>query len=143
MELDVTFIELKTDQDWIRAFPVMQEFRPSLQLSELLSRRVELQAKGYRLIGLERGDEIVAFAGIQILPHLSRSQELRVSDFATKGRLRSMGLGAQLMAHIETIARASHCSRILLYSQLSKERAHAFYERQGFVRYGVEFAKGV
>lgn len=133
--------ELVSESDWRLAFPIFHAMRPSLSQEGLLGRRETLQRDGYQLLGLWHNGHIVAVAGIQFLPHILRDTELRVHDLATDPNHRSSGFGAYLLAHIEGIAQHVGCSRVLLYSRNTNERAHMFYEREGYLRYGVEFCK--
>ena len=84
---------------------------------------------------------LVGVAGVQILPHISLGSELRVHDLAVVPELRSKGHGSILLKHVEELAASHACSRVLLYSRLTNERAHKFYDQGGYTRYGVEFCK--
>ena len=140
MKLDTLVSELITEQDWRNAWPVLVAYRPQLKLDDLLARREELQSEGYKLIGLCIQDQVKAMAGIQVLPHILGSKDLRVHDLATHPDERRKGYGEQLMGAIVNLARQLKCSRILLYSRLSNTNAHRFYEKKaGLERYGIEF----
>jgi GNAT superfamily N-acetyltransferase len=45
---------------------------------------------------------------------------------------RSVGAGAKLLAAAEAWARKKKCALMMVRSNVIRERAHAFYERQGF-----------
>ena len=47
-------------------------------------------------------------------------------------KLRSQGIGAQLMAECEARARAAGCTIIQLTTDRSRKDAHRFYERLGY-----------
>lgn len=46
--------------------------------------------------------------------------------------LRGKGAGAALMAGLERVARAAHCTKLMLLSSRSRSDAHAFFLRLGF-----------
>lgn len=45
---------------------------------------------------------------------------------------RSSGIGAELLAAAETWAREHGASRMVVRSRIARERAHRFYEREGY-----------
>nr|WP_295785107.1 GNAT family N-acetyltransferase [Rhodoferax sp.] len=47
--------------------------------------------------------------------------------------MRSQGMGAALLRHIEAFCLANDCSKIMLLSSFQREQAHRFFERAGFV----------
>jgi GNAT superfamily N-acetyltransferase len=47
---------------------------------------------------------------------------------------RGRGVGGALVSTAEAWARAHHCATIRVRSRVARERAHAFYEREGFSR---------
>lgn len=61
---------------------------------------------------------------------------------------RRQGFGEQLLAHLEQLAIARHCTKLMLLSAASREAAHAFFHscgfngdhKRGFVKYRREFA---
>lgn len=46
---------------------------------------------------------------------------------------RGMGIGAELLAAAEGWARARGCRRLVVATRITRERAHRFYARQGYV----------
>jgi GNAT superfamily N-acetyltransferase len=57
----------------------------------------------------------------------SRGRLLQVDDLVTDPATRSAGVGARLMAELETRARRAGCERIELDSGVSNHGAHRFY----------------
>jgi GNAT superfamily N-acetyltransferase len=45
---------------------------------------------------------------------------------------RSTGIGAELLAAAERWARARDCHRLVVATRITRERAHAFYAREGY-----------
>ena len=62
--------------------------------------------------------------------------------------MRGGGMGHRLMAHVEQLALAQHCTKLMLLSSITREAAHAFFRRCGFrsdtkhafVKYRSQFA---
>jgi GNAT superfamily N-acetyltransferase len=71
--------------------------------------------------------------------HVAIERGLEASDVAglrglvVDERHRSGGVGAELLRAAETWAREHHCARLTVRSRVTRERAHRFYEREGFV----------
>ena len=71
--------------------------------------------------------------------HVGLERVLEASDVATiKGLVvdqghRSSGVGAELLAAAEAWARERGCARMTVRSRVTRERAHRFYEREGYV----------
>ncbi len=71
--------------------------------------------------------------------HVGRELLLEASDTATLQGLvvddahRSAGVGAELLRAAEAWARANGCTRVTVRSRIARERAHRFYEREGYV----------
>jgi ribosomal protein S18 acetylase RimI-like enzyme len=54
---------------------------------------------------------------------------------------RSRGIGKLLTDHVLEIALSEACDMIMLDAYLENEKAHAFYEREGFTKRGYHFLK--
>ena len=71
--------------------------------------------------------------------HVGRELLLEASDTATLQGLvvddahRSAGVGAELLRAAEAWARANGCIRMTVRSRIARDRAHRFYEREGYV----------
>ncbi len=71
--------------------------------------------------------------------HVGGELLLEASDTATLQGLvvddahRSAGIGAELLRAAEAWARSNGCIRMTVRSRIARERAHRFYEREGYV----------
>jgi hypothetical protein len=74
---------LTTEADWQNAAPVMRVLRPTLDIPDFLSRRAQLLAEGYCLLGVHVGELVVSIASYTISPHVTYGRELLVHDMAT------------------------------------------------------------
>jgi N-acetylglutamate synthase-like GNAT family acetyltransferase len=45
---------------------------------------------------------------------------------------RGRGIGCRLLAHIEQLATAQNCTKLMLLSNTARQDAHAFFQRCGF-----------
>lgn len=70
-----------------------------------------------------------------------------IENIVVDSTRRSCGIGERLLSAVEDFCRAAHCTKIMLLSTASRERAHAFFERsgyaggvkRGFVKYSRDF----
>ena len=70
--------------------------------------------------------------------HLGRPSAL-VESVAVVPSLQGKGVGQAMMDHAMSIAREKGCYKLTLSSSLKRVRAHAFYEKLGYRRYGYSF----
>jgi len=65
--------------------------------------------------------------------------EAIVENVAVSSVHRSQGAGTRMMRHAMDQARQRGCYKLVLSSNIARERAHAFYDRLGFSRHGISF----
>ncbi len=87
------------------------------------------------LVVLEVGDAVVGSLQITFIPYLSRRGSLRALVEAVRidSSYRSQGLGERLMRWAIEQARERGCNLMQLTTDVTREDAHRFYKRLGFV----------
>ena len=85
--------ELKTEEDWVAAWPVLRQLRRSLARERFLLNRERLLSEGYRLIGLYADGALTAVAGFVFYPHVTHGRDIWVHDLVTDESHRSLGTG--------------------------------------------------
>jgi GNAT superfamily N-acetyltransferase len=87
------------------------------------------------LLVAQAGSDIVATLQLSFLPGLARRGALRAQIEAVRVRedYRGRGLGEALMTWVIDEARRRGCALVQLTSDKSRQGAHRFYERLGFV----------
>ena len=135
-------IELTSEADFRRAWPVMSQLRIDLDEASYMELLSEMRPGGYRLFALEVDDDIKALAGVSIGANFYYRRYLWVYDLITTEADRSSGHGAALMTELERFARQEGCDTIALASGLHRSDAHRFYEdRLGYKRASYTFHK--
>lgn len=88
----------------------------------------------HQLIVGEDGGRVIACCQLTILAGLSRggSRRALVEAVRVAADLRSLGIGARMMADCEARARAAGATIIQLTTDRSRTEAHRFYERLGY-----------
>ena len=84
-------------------------------------------------VAVEHG-EVLGFISIHFIPQIALPGPFaRISYLCVDEGARSRGIGGQLEAYCERIARERHCDRIEVHCHSRRERAHKFYSRQGYM----------
>jgi GNAT superfamily N-acetyltransferase len=96
---------------------------------------------GNRILVAEADGAVVACLQLTIIPGLSRRGMTRalVEGVRVAAGARGGGLGAALLRHAIALARAEGCGLVELTSDASRQDAHRFYRRLGFVASHVGF----
>lgn len=135
--------ELMNHEEFESAFPVMTELSDHLSKSEYWDLLNDMRKDGYRLFALyDEQERIISLAGVSIRTDFFNGRYLWISEFVTRSNIRSSGAGSILAEYLEQFAKAEGCEKIVLYSGLSRERAHHFWEsKRGLERRGIVFKK--
>lgn len=92
----------------------------------------------------EQGDDVFGIAVVHVLAplHVDRQWAL-LSALVVDASARSLGMGAALLAAAERYAMDHGCSQLELSSSVARTRAHAFYERHGYLEKRRRFVKSL
>ncbi|MFA9427250.1 GNAT family N-acetyltransferase [Natronorubrum sp. A-ect3] len=136
--------ELTEPSEWQAAFPVLQELRSHLTEESFLDHLDSMWSDGYRLFATIEDDELVAVAGVIVHTNFYYHQHAFLYDLVTTESRQSEGIGAELLAHVESWAREQGCETIVLESGLWRSDAHRFYEdRMDYEKYTYTFKKSL
>lgn len=136
---DTQIHELRTEDEWIDAFPLMKQLRTHLDEATYLDYLHEMTDDGYRLFGVFVDDELVSLSGVAVQVNMYYGRHVWVYELVTDADYRSEGYGLELLSFIENWAEENDCDLVALSSGLQRERAHQFYEE----RAGMERASYV
>ncbi len=76
--------------------------------------------------------QIGGWIGVFVYRSVEAEARAEVSGLVVDAASRSQGIGQQLLDRAEQWAREKRCRAIGLRTNVVRERAHAFYERQGY-----------
>jgi GNAT superfamily N-acetyltransferase len=130
-------VALLTDDDLGRA-------REAADMAPYLAAFDAMQTEGNNsLIVGEQGGVVVATYQLTVISGLSlrATRRAQVESVRVAAALRSLGIGAALMADAEARARAAGCGLIQLTTNRDRARAHAFYAAQGYQPTHLGFKK--
>lgn len=122
--------ELVTRDEWVDAFPLIEQLRPRLNEAQYLGYLEEMTTSGYRLFGLFSEAELVAVAGVDLAVNMYHGRHLWVHELVTDAARRSSGFGRQLVRYLVEWATHRGCETVALSSGVQREDAHRFYEER-------------
>ncbi|WP_028390058.1 GNAT family N-acetyltransferase [Bacillus cihuensis] len=121
--------ELQTQDEFLKAFPIMSQLRTHLNENSYLELVLEAQEKEeYKLFALFDGNDIVAVIGFQPMITLYYGRFIWVCDLVTEANKRSNGYGEKLLSHVHEWAKEKNYENVALSSGLQRTDAHRFYE---------------
>lgn len=121
--------QLKTQQEWLDAFPVMKQLRTHLDEESYLELVEEaVQKEGYQLAALYEENQVAAVVGYQPMITLYNGRAIWVCDLVTDSKYRSKGHGAALLSYVEAWAKENGFGIVSLSSGVKRLDAHRFYE---------------
>ena len=95
----------------------------------------------YRMYVAIRGDRVVGCYALLIMDNLGHlgAPSGVIEDVAVDPQFHGQGIGRAMMRHALRMGADKVCYKVALSSNLTRERAHAFYEALGFERHGYSF----
>jgi GNAT superfamily N-acetyltransferase len=97
----------------------------------------------YQLIGAFSNKTLVGVAGAWVATKIWCGRYLEIDNLVVADSHRSSGIGSQLIAHLEAMARARDCKILVLDSYTANTPSHRLYHRLGFEIWGFHFVKPV
>lgn len=130
--MDNIFIkELKNEQEWMEAFPVMKQLRTHLVETTFLQYVQEaVQTEDYNVAALYEKDKIVAVTGFMPMFTLYNGRFIWVCELVTDSEHRSKGYGAALLNYVQDWSRENGYKIVSLSSGIQRVDAHRFYENK-------------
>lgn len=95
----------------------------------------------YRTFVAERGGSIVGTFALLVMDNLAHlgTPSAIVESVAVTPVQQGSGIGKIMMDHAMQEARAAGCYKIVLSSNMKREKAHAFYDGLDYERHGISF----
>jgi ribosomal protein S18 acetylase RimI-like enzyme len=141
-DMDKRIFTVSGEVELQRCYPLMKELRPHLNLEEFLSiYRDAHVSDGYEIVAVENENQILALMGYRFLTDYVRGRHLYIDDLVITQKIRSQGLGAELLKLAESIAKKNDCASLRLCTGIENERGVKFYERNGWRKRSFAFVK--
>jgi GNAT superfamily N-acetyltransferase len=85
------------------------------------------------------GERVVGWAALLIDEAFVEGFAAFLEGFVVDEAARSRGIGVVLLEAVEARARERGCAEIRVQSNVLRERAHSFYERNGYVKVKAQY----
>lgn len=130
-EKSIVIKELKNENEWKEAYPVMKQLRNHLDEEQFLKLVQEAaQKECYKIVALYDKEKVVAVVGFMPMTTLYNGRFIWVCDLVTDSDSRSKGYGETLLNYVHNWSKDNGCDIISLSSGLQRIDAHRFYENK-------------
>lgn len=123
--------------------PLLQQLSPKLTTERLDFMLDDMLAHGYQLLAVWNQNECVGVSGFWVSTKLYSGRYLEMDNVVVESAWRSKGIGKLMVDYLTKLARREGCRFLMLDAYLENEKAHQFYEREGFGKRGYHFMKKI
>ncbi|MFN0215079.1 MAG: GNAT family N-acetyltransferase [Saprospiraceae bacterium] len=124
-------------------YPLIRQLSPSVMEDRYAFLLDDMLEHGYRMVAVFEGEQCVGVSGVWVATKIYSGRYLEMDNVVVAETHRSQGIGKMLTDFVEKLAREEGCEMIMLDAYLENEKAHAFYEREGFTKRGYHFLKRI
>ncbi|MGC1485475.1 MAG: GNAT family N-acetyltransferase [Candidatus Acidiferrum sp.] len=103
-------------------------------------RKLKTASRNALFVAESRGDGVVGWAHVSVTDLLEVGTRAELNGLIVAENQRNLGAGAKLLEAAEHWARKHGCPVMSVRSNVIRERAHEFYERQGYEHYKTQKA---
>jgi GNAT superfamily N-acetyltransferase len=121
------------EHDVDRLADLLQQLGYSVAADALAARLRRLGDRRAVLVALTDG-ELGGCVSVSVNEHFVDGFEATIEGFVVDERLRSRGVGRELLAAAEGWARDRSAPTLIVHSNVVRERAHAFYVSNGYTK---------
>ena len=132
--------ELKTKEEMLGIFPVLQELYPSLTC-EQYEKELDLMLpnNAYGQVAAFDGETCAGVTGFWIGNKLWCGKYLEIDNFVVAKAFRSQGIGKAIIDYLKQKAVEENCSMVALDSYTTNFKAHKLFYNEGFGPKGFHF----
>ncbi len=124
-------------------YKVLSQLRTELTYKEFEDLIYDMRYMEYKMIGIIDKEQLITYAGVALQTNLYHKRHLYVFDLVTDKSFRGKGYGKMMLEYLKDYAKVGMCENIVLSSGLTREEAHAFYEKDGFTKKSFVFVKSL
>jgi ribosomal protein S18 acetylase RimI-like enzyme len=138
-----TTIRKLTPPDLAEASRILRGLNPETP-TEVISERLATLLSDhphYHLFGAFVGDVLAGVCGGWVATKIWCGRYLEIDNLVVDPKHRSLGLGSQLILHLEAFGKAMECTVITLDSYAANRSSHRLYHRLGFEIWSFHFVK--
>lgn len=139
--MSLTLHILTQKSEMLPLLPLIQQLSPSVTAERYDHLLDDMLAHGYRMLVVLEGEICLGLSGFWVISKLYSGKYLEMDNVVVSTEHRSKGVGKLMSDFLENLARREGCEMMMLDAYLENEKAHAFYEREGFTKRGYHFLK--
>lgn len=137
----ISIREARSDSDYHKAYPIIHQLFPWLDMQTYAQRVFVARATGYRMFIGEIDNHIVGVIGVIANHNIHDGFVTYIEHVVIDESARGQGYGSQLIKFVEERAIEEGCYLIELDTDVGADKAEALYEKSGFVRTGKYYSK--
>ena len=100
---------------------------------QVVARLAAIESAAAKIFVAENGGgDVVAWLHVSLCAQLTGDDEAEILGLVVAANARGVGIGRALVERALAWAREHGCTRLRVRSRAERERAHRFYEREGF-----------
>ncbi len=133
--------EMIEDHDRYSIIPLLKLLNGTIPEATLKQRLDEMVTQGYKCIGIFDGETLIGVCGIWILTKYYVGRHIEPDNVIITPEYRGKNIGHELMIWIEEYAKANGCVAGELNCYVGNQRAHRFWEKEGYEVIALHFQK--
>lgn len=137
----LTIREARSDADYYKAYPVLLQLIPDLDMQTYAQRVFVARATGYRMFVSEIDGDVIGVIGIIHNHNLHDGFVTYIEQVVIDESYRGQGYGALLLQFAESRAKEEGCDQVELDVDTGEGLAEQFYLRNGYKISGQFFYK--
>ena len=111
-----------------------------VEMQERLAGLLHGPRRGVVFVAEHSQGEVIGWLHVSVTPLLEVPLRAEVNGLVVAERQRSAGAGAKLLRAAERWAKGKGCQSMSVRSNVIRDRAHAFYQRNGYEHYKTQKA---
>ena len=132
--------ELRTKEDMLRCFHVLNELYPTLTIEAYSAELDEMLPNNrYFQVAVFEDAECIGLTGVWIGTKLWCGKYAEIDNLVVRAKHRSKGAGKIMIDYVKTIAEKEGCSMIALDSYTTNFKAHKLFYTEEFGPKGFHF----
>ena len=131
--------ELKTKEEMLENFELIQEMYPTITLEEYSNELDVMLTHNYGQVAIYDGETCAGLTGYWIGSKLWCGKYMELDNVVVSSKYRRRGIGQQLFEHMEAWAKELGCTMLALDSYTDNFEAHRFFYEQKYVPRGFHF----
>lgn len=136
----ITIREARSDTDYHRAYPIIRQLMPQLDMQTYARRVFVARATGYRMFIAETGDDLIGLIGMVPTHNIHDGFVMYIEHVVVDRKHRGKGYGRLLIRFAEERALEDGCRLVQLDTD-EGAGVDQLYAKSGYVRTGFYYEK--